>query len=102
MASSPQNQTILINVARGGIVDEQALLDALKGGLIAGAATDVYAIEPAGRGDSPLLSAEADGLNLVLTPHLAWLAERTLRNLQESVKGVVEGWYRGEVMNVVN
>ena len=102
MASSPQNQTILINVARGGIVDEQALLDALKGGLIAGAATDVYAIEPAGRGDSPLLSAEADGLNLVLTPHLAWLAERTLRNLQESVKRVVEGWYRGEVMNVVN
>lgn len=95
-------QAILINVARGGIVDEQALLDALKGGLIAGAATDVYAIEPAGRGDSPLLGAEADGLNLVLTPHLAWLAERTLRNLQDSVKGVVEGWYQGEVVNVVN
>lgn len=102
-SSSPQsqNQTILINVARGGIVDEQALLDALKGGLISGAATDVYAIEPAGRGDSPLLSAEADGLNLVLTPHLAWLAERTLRNLQDSVKRVVEGWYGGEVVNVV-
>ena len=83
-------------------MDEQALLDALKGGLIAGAATDVYAIEPAGRGDSPLLGAEADGLNLVLTPHLAWLAERTLRNLQDSVKGVVEGWYQGEVVNVVN
>lgn len=95
-------QAILINVARGGIVDDQALLDALKGGLIAGAATDAYAIEPAGRGDSPLLSPEADGLNLVLTPHLAWLAERTLRNLQESVRGVVEGWYRGEVVNVVN
>lgn len=95
-------QTILINVARGGIVDEQALLDALRGGLIAGAATDVYAIEPAGREDSPLLSAEADGLNLVLTPHLAWLAERTLRNLQDSVKRVVEGWYQGEVVHKVN
>lgn len=95
-------QTILINVARGGIVDEQALVDALKGGLIAGAATDVYAIEPAGRGDSPLLSEEADGLNLVLTPHLAWLAERTLRNLQEGVREVVEGWYRGKVVNCLN
>ncbi|KAJ5458127.1 D-isomer specific 2-hydroxyacid dehydrogenaseNAD-binding [Penicillium sp. IBT 31633x] len=92
---------VLVNVARGGIVDEQALLDALKGGVIAGAATDVYAIEPAGRGDSPLLGPDAKGLNLVLTPHLAWYAERTLRNLQATVKETTEKWCAGESINQV-
>jgi D-3-phosphoglycerate dehydrogenase len=54
----------IINVARGGIVDEQALADALRNGRLAGAAVDVYEHEPPG--DSPLLSAP----NTVLTPHL--------------------------------
>jgi lactate dehydrogenase-like 2-hydroxyacid dehydrogenase len=92
---------VLINVARGGIVDEQALLDALKRGAIAGAATDVYAVEPAGRSDSPLLSDEAKGLNLVLTPHLAWYSEKTLQNLQASLKNTVEKWCVGETINQV-
>ncbi|KAJ5782684.1 hypothetical protein N7457_004458 [Penicillium paradoxum] len=92
---------VLINVARGGIVDEQALVDGLKRGLIAGAATDVHTVEPAGRGDSPLLSPEAAGLNLVLTPHLAWYAERTLENLSASVKNATEKWFAGEIINQV-
>jgi glycerate dehydrogenase len=92
---------LLINVARGGIVDELALLEALKGGLISGAATDVYATEPAGRGDSPLLSPEAATLNLVLTPHLAWYSEKTLQNLSAAVKTTVEKWCTGEIINQV-
>ena len=92
---------LLINVARGGIVDEQALLEALKGGFISGAATDVYAKEPAGRGDSPLLSPEAAALNLVLTPHLAWYSQKTLQNLSAAVKTTIEKWCTGETINYV-
>ncbi|KAJ5328332.1 hypothetical protein N7452_008722 [Penicillium brevicompactum] len=106
MISTDEFQTmsphgLLINVARGGIVDEQALLDALKSGAIAGAATDVYTKEPAGRGDSPLISPEAAGLNLTLTPHLAWYSETTLQNLSGAVKITVEKWCRGEILNQV-
>lgn len=108
MISTPEfrmmsSQAVLINVARGGIVDEQALFDAVKHGLISGAATDVFANEPAGRGSSPLLSPEAAalGLNLVLTPHLAWFADRTLQNLQAAVKDTVETWSIGITTNQV-
>jgi D-3-phosphoglycerate dehydrogenase / 2-oxoglutarate reductase len=55
----------LVNCARGGIVDEQALYEALKAGKIAGAALDVFESEPIG--DSPLLSL---GKEIILTPHL--------------------------------
>lgn len=106
LISTPELQTmprqaLLINVARGGIVDEQALFDALKQGVISGAATDVYAIEPAGRGTSPLLSPDAAGLNLVLTPHLAWFAKKTLHNLQVATKATVEQWCTGNTINRV-
>ncbi len=56
---------ILINAARGGLVDEQALADALREGRVAGAGIDVYVKEPV-TADNPLLSAP----NIVLTPHL--------------------------------
>lgn len=83
-------QAVLINVARGGIVDEEAFFFALKEGSISGAAVDVYTNESIGREDSPLLNPDAANLNLVLTPHLAWFAERTLQNLQAAVKCTVE------------
>lgn len=94
-------QAVLINVARGGIVDEKALVQALRDGEISGAGLDVFANEPVGRGDSPLLEGEADGLNLVLSPHLAWFAERTLANLQVGVKRTVEEWCVGNTINRV-
>ncbi len=60
---------VLINVARGGVVDESALVTALRAREIAGAAMDVYAIEPL-PADSELLTLD----NLVVTPHLAAMA----------------------------
>jgi lactate dehydrogenase-like 2-hydroxyacid dehydrogenase len=94
--------TVLVNVARGGIVDEVALVKALKDGQISGAATDVFAIEPAEGGkDSPLLSAEARDLNLTLTPHVAWFGERTSQNLQRTLKANVELWAGGTPQNLI-
>jgi D-3-phosphoglycerate dehydrogenase len=67
----------LINVARGGLVDESALLDALERRHLAGAGLDVLAIEPAPR-DHPLVGHP----RVVLTPHSAWYSEEGMRDLQ--------------------
>ena len=93
---------VLVNIARGGIVDEAALLRAVKDGQIAGAATDVFAKEPAEGGkDSPLLSEEARGLNITVSPHLAWFAQRTLVNLGQTLKETLEAWADGKDKNVI-
>ncbi|KAI1323022.1 glycerate dehydrogenase [Xylariaceae sp. FL0255] len=80
---------LVINVSRGGIVDERALISALKEGKIAGAATDVYPKEPAGPSNSVLLSPEMADLNLVTTPHVAWYAEDTHDNYYQATTGNV-------------
>lgn len=62
---------ILINTARGPVVNEQALADALKSGIIAGAATDVYGTEPPLKADHPLFDAP----NLTMLPHIGFATE---------------------------
>ena len=62
---------ILINTARGPVVNEQALADALKSGVIAGAATDVYGTEPPLKQDNPLFDAP----NLIMLPHIGFATE---------------------------
>lgn len=76
---------VLINTARGAIVDSQALIDALRAGAIAGAAIDVLDREPPPREGHPLLAAELD--NLIITPHSAW-ASRSAR--QRVIDGVAD------------
>jgi lactate dehydrogenase-like 2-hydroxyacid dehydrogenase len=93
---------VLVNIARGGIVDERAVVQALKDQQIAGYATDVFATEPAGGpDDSPLLAEDVQELNVTVSPHLAWFSQRTLKNLGEILKETVEGWAKGEEINVV-
>lgn len=94
--------TVLVNIAHGGIVDEGAVVQALRDGLIAGYAPDVFENEPAGGPeDSPLLSDEARDLNVTVSPHLAWFSQRTLKNLGQILKHTVEAWVEERAINVV-
>ncbi|CAG9949819.1 unnamed protein product [Clonostachys rosea f. rosea IK726] len=93
-----RSDAIIINVGRGGTIDEAALFEALSKGQIHGAATDVFENEPVGCAeDSILLSEEAKGLNLTLTPHLAWCADQTSINLQRSLKDNVRAYVEKQV-----
>lgn len=87
----------LINTARGPLVDEQALCDALNAGTIAGAACDVVSAEPI-RSENPLLRAK----NLTLCPHIAWAALEARRRLMEITRGNITAFLAGNPVNVVN
>lgn len=89
---------ILINCARGGVVDERALADALQQGRLAGAGVDVLTEEPPAHGN-PLL--EIDLPNLIVTPHNAWASRTTMQNLAIEVAANIEAFARGEKRNRV-
>lgn len=93
-----KRDAILINTARGGLVDAQALADALRGGEIAGAAIDVLREEPPARGD-PLLDYE--GENLVLTPHIAWATIEARQNAINELAANVAAFLDGKTRNRV-
>lgn len=90
---------LLINTARGGLVDEEALVEALKAGVIAGAGVDVLGTEPP-RGANPLLDANLP--NLVVTPHVAWASREAMQALADQLLDNVEAFVRGRPQNVVN
>ncbi|TIA28135.1 hypothetical protein D6C78_10881 [Aureobasidium pullulans] len=91
--------SILINVGRGGIVNELALATSLKEGKLGGAGTDVFEHEPATRENCPLLAGDVP--NLVCTPHLAWFSDRTVVGTKECVRDTIEAFVRGEPANIV-
>ncbi|KXJ91883.1 hypothetical protein Micbo1qcDRAFT_194879 [Microdochium bolleyi] len=85
---------LLINVARGGVVDEPALLAALRARQIAGYATDVFLTEPAHADNSALVlgKGNAEGLNILTTPHIAWCAEETNDAYNRALLDNLRGW----------
>lgn len=78
-----KHDAILINVARGGIVDEKALADALDNNTIAGAVIDVFSNEPMSA-ENPLLHVK-DPYKLLLSPHNAWSAKESIDNLVAAI-----------------
>lgn len=86
-----------INTARGGVIVEQDLVDALKSGQLSGAAVDVLTVEPM-RADCPLLNAP----NITFTPHVAWAPIETRTRLLSIVMDNIENFLGGTPKNVVN
>jgi len=89
---------LLINAARGGLVDEQALADALRAGRIGGAGFDVLSVEPP-RSGNPLLELRLP--NFVLTPHVACASVQAMQGLAEQLIDNLESFVAGAPRNVV-
>jgi glycerate dehydrogenase len=90
----------LINTARGALIDEAALIDALRNKKIAAAALDVISHEPPPT-DPPIVQAAAELDNLLVTPHTAWSAREARRRLLEEVKENIAAFLRGEPRTLV-
>ena len=90
---------ILINTARGGLVDEQALADALTAGIIGGAGFDVLTTEPPKRGNI-LLDLKLP--NLIVTPHVAWASQEAMQLLADELIGNIEAFVAGAPKNIVD
>ena len=90
--------TLLINTARGGIVNESALLHAIQSATIAGAGVDVLNEEPPVRGN-PLLEVQLP--NLIVTPHIAWASVEARQRVVNEVVKNIGAFQKGEPRNVV-
>ena len=93
-----KNDAVLINTARGGIVNEQALANALRAGEIGGAGIDVLSEEPPAKGN-PLL--EPDIPNLIVTPHIAWATRESRQRVIDIVVENIVAYLRGQPQNIV-
>jgi glycerate dehydrogenase len=93
-----KRSALLINTARGGLVDEAALIEALDEGLIAGAGFDVLTVEPP-RNGHPLLDLRRP--NFILTPHVAWASDGAMQFLADQLIDNIELWAAGTPQNLV-
>lgn len=98
--SKMKETAILVNVARGPVVDTQALYDALVTDQIAGAGLDVLEQEPMAK-DNPLAQIK-DSTKLIITPHMAWASLESRTRLVDEVVKNIEAFLAGENRNVVN
>ena len=93
-----KSSAILINTARGNLVDEAALIEALQTRRIAGAGFDVLAVEPP-RAGNPLLALDLP--NFILTPHVAWSGREAMQALADQLVDNIESFVGGAPRNVV-
>ena len=89
---------LLINTARGALIDDAALIEALQSGLLAGAGIDVLREEPP-RGGSPLLHPDLP--NLIVTPHVAWASNEAVQALADQVVDNIEAFVTGRPQNLL-
>ena len=88
---------VLINTARGGLVDERSLYDALKSGFLGAAALDVLATEPPAH-DSPLTTLD----NCIITPHMAWSPQEMRQIIIDVLADNLQDWLHGGRLNRVD
>ncbi|HSM69286.1 MAG TPA: D-2-hydroxyacid dehydrogenase [Xanthomonadales bacterium] len=98
MMQRMKRTAILINTARGGIVNERDLASCLKDGIISGAGVDVLSTEPPPP-DHPLLADDIPGL--IVTPHNAWASGRARQALLDQVASTIRSFLRGQPVNRV-
>ncbi len=96
--ASMKKSACIINTARGGIVDEAALADALRKGVIAGAGFDVLTTEPPKNGNTLL---DPTIPNLIITPHVAWASKEAMQVLADQLVDNIDAFVAGSPRNVV-
>ncbi|WP_095146689.1 MULTISPECIES: 2-hydroxyacid dehydrogenase [unclassified Pseudomonas] len=89
----------VVNTARGGLIDEQALADALRSGHLGGAATDVLSVEPPTAGN-PLLANDIP--RLIVTPHNAWGSREARQRIVGQLSENAQGFFSGTALRVVS
>jgi glycerate dehydrogenase len=94
-----ERRPLLINTARGGLVDEQALCDALRSGQISGAGFDVVTSEPP-PADHPFMKL-LELPNFILTPHVAWASTEAIQGLADQLMENIALFWKGTPRNVV-
>lgn len=86
-----KSSLLLVNCARGGVIDEEAALEALRSGKIGGLGVDVLPAEPPREGH-PLLDALSEPLNLIVTPHNAWITPEARQNIVSLTAQNIADW----------
>ena len=94
-----KKQPLLINTSRGGLVDEAALVNAFKQGIVSGIGFDVLTTEPP-QEDNPLLEI-ADDPNVIVTPHVSWASDEAMQVLWNQVIDHIDNFIQGKPSNRV-